>query len=174
MIKAALLVTLMAGAARAQGGMPLKVTLQCGFESSTTQIQRLADLPPSISAALHRASGRWGMAEAGAPFQMTDVIRPMPMRRFLQAHLIGDTWLVWFEQGGFAYRLGYATVARRQASTYVAEIGGPTWRDPCTVARAWLAGDRTSALVRGPRLRQAVRVPPAHTQDVGTSGRAAE
>lgn len=114
------------------------------------------------------------LGEAGAPFQMTDVMRPIPMRCPLQAHLIGDTWLVWFEQGGFAYWLGYATVARRQTSGHVAEVGGPTWRNPCAAARAWLAGDRTSALVRGPLLRQDVRPTPAIMRNKGTAGRVAE
>ena len=175
MTTAALLAALLTtGAAGADGGMPSRVAPKCELEGSTAQVRRLADLPPSISSALHRASGRWGMAEAGAPFQKTDVMRPMPMRRFLQAHLVGDTWLVWFEQGGFAYRLGYATVSRQPPSSYVAEVGGPTWHDPCAAARAWLAGDRTSALVRGPRPPRKVRPIPVITRNVGPSGRAAD
>jgi hypothetical protein len=44
------------------------------------------------------------IAERGGDFNATDVIvKPAPSRRFIRAGKAGDTWFLWYEQGGIAY-----------------------------------------------------------------------
>ncbi len=85
--------------------------------ATTPVITRVADLPAEVRAAL-----KTPMADAGAPWQVTDVIATpgLPLARLVGARRDGTTWTVDYERGGIAYsrhRLTLRLVAGRYVAT---------------------------------------------------------
>lgn len=78
---------------------------KCRIAGAGPVIGRMAGLPETVRHALVAAVGG-AVAEAGAPFHASDVVRPNspPRTRFLRAYRVRDRWLVWIEQGGIAQR----------------------------------------------------------------------
>lgn len=73
---------------------------------------RLADLPAGAAAALG-----FPIAERGAPWNATDVVRPgprLPFTRFISARGGGCTLTIRYEHGGIAHSYETATLTRRQ------------------------------------------------------------
>lgn len=70
-------------------------------ESKPVDYARKADLPAGAAEALG-----FPMAEAGEPFQATDVIRTphLPFRRFISARRTGCALRLLYERGGIALR----------------------------------------------------------------------
>jgi len=72
---------------------------------------RLADLPAGAAAALG-----FPIAERGAPWNATDVVRPGPMlpfARFISAQGRGCLLTISYEHGGIAHSFERATLERR-------------------------------------------------------------
>lgn len=121
----------------------------CSFAGPAQQVDTLAALPAQVRAELLRAlAAGGGLAEAGEAFTRTDVVhdRSLPRRRFARAYLTGDTWFVWFEQGGFAYNLTMVALVRPRgaASGYRAVPGSRFTGNLCAASRAFLAGARST------------------------------
>jgi hypothetical protein len=73
---------------------------------------RLADLPAGAAAALG-----FPIAERGAPWNATDVVRPgprLPFARFISAQGGGCTLTIRYERGGIAHSYDTMTLSRRQ------------------------------------------------------------
>lgn len=110
----------------------------------------LSDLPPEAVVRLNRFF-KEGFADAGAAFNLTDVIRDhsVPQRRFLRAYQHGDKQIVWYEHGGRGYHLhalgmikwpGHAGL---EVSPF-ASFGGGNSADLCAASKAFFAGVQTS------------------------------
>lgn len=69
------------------------------------EVRSLHDLPASVLRGLFVVAGSATVADAGEPFNRSDLIENprWPSRRFARAATSGDTWVVAYEQGGFAY-----------------------------------------------------------------------
>lgn len=73
----------------------------CSKDHKAVDYTRKADLPPGVVDALG-----FPMAEAGEPFQATDVIRTphLPFERFVSARRTGCALWLLYERGGIALR----------------------------------------------------------------------
>ncbi len=70
-------------------------------------ITAVAEIPAEIRGALHI-----DMADAGQPYQATDVVigKPLPWARLVRASHDGTTWTIEYERGGIGYSRHRATV----------------------------------------------------------------
>ncbi|MBB3877999.1 hypothetical protein [Sphingomonas pseudosanguinis] len=107
----------------------------CRLGPDQRAIRRLADLPPTVRAALATAAGG-NVSEVGSVFNATDVGGPAkgPTMRFIQGFKVGTLWLAWVEQGGIAHR--YRVVGLREAGggvMPVASVDGQ--RSLCATSR---------------------------------------
>jgi len=142
----------------------LVAPLQSGFREPIAQMPKLSactpagakavyhlsDLPPEAVARLKRFF-KEGFADAGAPFNSTDVIRDhaVPQRRFLRAYQHGDKQIVWYEHGGRGYHLHALGMIERPEQTGLevspfAWFGGGNNADLCAATKAFFAGVQTS------------------------------
>lgn len=123
--------------------------LACDLGPEAVVVYRFADLPPAVITEARRGFAVGGIAEAGAPYNATDVIRAgLPQRQFVRGYGVGRYWIIWFEQGGFVS--GRRTVALRRVDTrrgeaarYLMEPGTVFAGDACAASRAILAGVRS-------------------------------
>ena len=94
----------------------LGLAVLAGPAAATPDITQVADLPAEVRAAL-----KTPMADAGAPWQATDVIVTpgLPFARLIGAHRDGTTWTVEYERGGIGYSR-HRTTLRLIAGHYVA------------------------------------------------------
>lgn len=121
----------------------------CNLGAGAVVVYRLADLPPAVASEARRGFAVGGIAEAGAPYNATDVMREgLPQRQFVRGYGVGRYWILWFEQGGFAS--GRRTVALRRvdprkggAARYQMEPGTVFAGDSCAASKAILAGVRS-------------------------------
>ncbi|WP_084580498.1 hypothetical protein [Sphingomonas azotifigens] len=122
----------------------------CDLGPDAVVVHRLADLPGAVATEVRRGFAAGGIAEAGAPYSATDVMRAgLPQRQFLRAYGAGRYWILWFEQGGFAS--GQRTVALRRvdpraggAARYQMEPGTVFAGNLCDASKAILAGVRSA------------------------------
>jgi hypothetical protein len=90
----------MGGAAASEE--PGEPDFSCALVHPATMYDSLKALPGDIRTFVTTKFGP--MAERGGAFNATDVImKPAPSRRFIRAGKTGDTWFLWYEQGGIAY-----------------------------------------------------------------------
>lgn len=111
----------------------------CRLGPDQRAIRRLADLPPTVRAALTTAAGG-NVSEVGSVFNATDVGGPAkgPTMRFIQGFKVGTLWLAWVEQGGIAHR--YRVVGLRETGggvMPVASVDGQ--RSLCATSRKMVA-----------------------------------
>jgi hypothetical protein len=77
------------------------------------------------------------LADRGGDFNATDVIiKPAPSRRFIRAGKAGESWFLWFEQGGIAY--WKQIVVFKDA--HVVGQSRASWRDNLCIATDKLLG----------------------------------
>lgn len=113
-------------------------------------VYHLSDLQPEAVARLNRFF-KEGLADAGAPFNSTDVIRDhaVPQRRFLRAYQHGDKQIVWYEHGGRGDHLHALGMIKWPGQTGLevspfAWFGGGNSADLCAASKAFFAGVQTS------------------------------
>lgn len=124
----------------------------CDLGPSAIVAHRLADLPPPVAGAVRRGFGASGIAEAGAPFNATDVLRPgLPQRRFVRAYRVAAYWIIWYDMGGIVSDM--RTVAFRRmdsrggaAQRYQMEPDTVFAGEPCRASKALLSGVRRAGL----------------------------
>lgn len=122
---------------------PMPALPNCAIPGARPATQRMADLPKPVRAALLAAVGR-PVAEAGAPFNGSDVVSPdsPPGVRFLLAYHVRDLWLVWVELGGIGHR--FHLLAFRDAAQGASVAVPVPWdasRNLCTASRAMAGRD---------------------------------
>lgn len=92
---------------------PMPDLPRCVVPGAGPVVGRMVDLPPGVRAALIGSVGQ-PMAEAGGPFNPSDIVRDAtPRSRFLRAYRVRDHWIVWIEQGGIGH--GFRVLAFRDA-----------------------------------------------------------
>ncbi|KTW02921.1 hypothetical protein [Sphingomonas sanguinis] len=93
---------------------PMPDLPRCVVPGAGPVVGRMGALPEPVRLAVVAAVGG-PVAEAGAPFQVSDMVRPdsPPRTRFLRAYRVRDRWLVWVEQGGIGH--GFRVLAFRDA-----------------------------------------------------------
>lgn len=127
-------------------GLPAPPLPDCAIPGAGKPVARLADLPPAFQAELERGfrSAR-GLAEAGAPYNATDVVDPrLPSRRFVGAVRFGTFWIVWYEHGGIVHSRNIIGVHFDAAADSYHLLSGTTLiGEPCRALRAVLDGVRT-------------------------------
>ena len=112
----------------------------------------MSQLPDDIRAELLRFFKN-DFAEAGAPFNPSDVIDPahfVPQRRFLRAYRQKGDWIVWYEHGGIGYHLHAVGVRHWHLKSGAAidsssRYMGQTARELCAASKAFFDGARTSS-----------------------------
>lgn len=133
---------------RARTTMP--VLEECRLEGAT-RVDRMSALPAAVSGALRGVIGN-GLADAGEPFNASDVVTsdpPVPQRRFLRAYHHGGRWIVWYEHGGIGYHLHAIGLIQRKGRAAPepypwANYGGGTATALCAGSRAFFDGAQTS------------------------------
>ena len=119
---------------------PMPALPSCAIPGARPATRRMADLPTPVRDALFASVGQ-PVADAGAPFHASDVVRPNspPRVRFLRAYRVRDLWLVWVEKGGVGH--DFRLLAFRDAAKAVsvaAPVPVPRYasRNLCTASRA--------------------------------------
>ena len=101
----------------------------------------MADLPKPVHDALLAAVGR-PVAEAGAPFNGSDVVSPEspPGVRFLRAYRVRELWLVWVEVGGIGHRFHlFAFRDAGKGAIVAVPVPRDASRNLCTASQAMAA-----------------------------------
>lgn len=109
-------------------------------------VNRMTDLPETVSSEIARVFASGGISEADGPFNSTDFVDgPVPWRRFLRAYRSADYTIIWFEVGGNAG--GPRTIALRRSTrapasspAFQARPGTIFVGDLCAASKAILAG----------------------------------
>ena len=117
---------------------PMPKLADCTIAGARPETRRMADLPKPVHDALLAAIGR-PIADAGAPFNPSDVVAPHspPRVRFLRAYRVRDLWLVWIEQGGIGHDfrlLGFRDAAK--GVSVAVPIPREAGRNLCNASRA--------------------------------------
>lgn len=98
-------------------------------------IVSLTQLPASLRKAFERECGRFAVADVGAIWNATDVVRHgLPRRRLVSVTRQGGEWVIEYERGGFV-KLLYLAVFRLQPEARLVRgnCGEDTsWPDPDT------------------------------------------
>ncbi len=124
----------------------------CEFAGGAVQVDRLSDLPPHVRIAVDRLFAPMnGMAEAGRPYNWTDVIASSdlsPRTRFVRAYFTGNIWFIWYDAGGVGIMRQTIGIGEfRDPQTGRLTAGGlPGSRfsgDLCAGSKAYLAGVRS-------------------------------
>lgn len=124
---------------------PMPDLPRCVVPGAGPVVGRMVDLPPGVRAALMGSVGQ-PMAEAGGPFNPSDIVRDgTPRSRFLRAYRVRDHWIVWIEQGGIGH--GFRMLAFRDGA-HGTSLGLPVSHRPgqslCAASRAIVADRRKS------------------------------
>lgn len=124
---------------------PMPDLPRCVVPGAGPVVGRMVDLPPGVRAALMGSVGQ-PMAEAGGPFNPSDIVRDgTPRSRFLRAYRVRDRWIVWIEQGGIGH--GFRVLTFRDGA-HGESVGLPVSHRPgqslCAASRAVAADRRKS------------------------------
>lgn len=120
----------------------------CDLGIGAPVIEKMADLPPTVSAELTSFFAPNVISEADGLFNSTDVIGGnVPTRRFIRAYHVGHDWIVWYELGG-GRASGPRTIALhdRNARRTMTVTPGTTFAgDLCAASKAIASGARTAS-----------------------------
>lgn len=125
----------------------------CEFGQPAQQTLLLEALPKEIQSELSRFFGpAGGLVDANGAFNRTDVIDDpkVPQRRFVRAYFVQNTWLIWYEHGGFGYHLHTLALTRwpggrSDQANYRATPESSFTGDLCVGSKAFLAGARAAS-----------------------------
>ena len=121
---------------------------ECRLAGSTT-VTRLDDLPEAVRSTLNTLVPD-GIAEAGGPFNATDVWvgqPPYPRRRFIRAYRHGRRWVIWYEAGGRGHDLHAVGVIPGRAEaqmSYSGPYSSTDGRQLCAASRVYFGGAASS------------------------------